>query len=189
MQHNLKVIRRVRSSQNTIAATRERRIWFFKFYSAHSEAIFRHCFFRVSSRQKAEDLAQETFLRAWEQMERGAQIENIKAFLYRVANNLIIDFYRSKSRKDSSLEALMDEGVSFSRADHELLLDSIEKHEILRKLEHLEKGDREIILMRFVKDMSPFEIATTLGVSENAVSVRVYRALRRFKEVLRQSGD
>ena len=63
---------------------------FLNAYDAYADAIYRHCFFRVFSKERAEELAQETFMKTWEYVARGNVIENYKAFLYRVTNNLII---------------------------------------------------------------------------------------------------
>ena len=72
------------------------------------DAIFRHCYFRVFDRERARDLVQETFLKTWEYLTRGHDIENIRAFLYRVATNLIID--DSRRKKEISLEQLSESG-------------------------------------------------------------------------------
>src|SRR3989344_8687889 len=81
---------------------------FLKLYDDLADPIFRHCFFRVSDREKAKDIMQETFTRTWEYLAKGETVKNLKAFLYRVANNLIIDAYRKK--KEVSLDNLMSEG-------------------------------------------------------------------------------
>src|SRR5438045_2414242 len=84
---------------------------FLKAYDEYADAIFKHCYFRVSSRTKAEDLTQETFMKAWHYFAEGSVIENVKALLYRIATNLIIDEYRRK--KEESLENLMTHADAF----------------------------------------------------------------------------
>ena len=69
---------------------------FTKAYDELSDAIFRHCWFRIGDRERAKDLMQETFTKSWQYISRGEKVDNLKAFLYRVANNLIIDEYRKK---------------------------------------------------------------------------------------------
>ena len=81
---------------------------FTKAYDELSDAIFRHCWFRIGDRERAKDLMQETFTKSWQYISRGEKVDNLKAFLYRVANNLIIDEYRKK--KELSLDNLMVEG-------------------------------------------------------------------------------
>jgi len=60
-------------------------------YDKYSEAIFRHCYYRVFDRERAKDFVQETFCKTWKYIVDGNDIENIRAFLYKTANNLIID--------------------------------------------------------------------------------------------------
>jgi PHP family Zn ribbon phosphoesterase len=68
---------------------------------------------QVFERDIAHDLTQETFLKTWKQISDGTKIDNIKAWLYRVAQNLVIDYVRKK--KDSSLEELQADGFNPDR--------------------------------------------------------------------------
>src|SRR6266566_458854 len=81
---------------------------FIQVYDQFADAIFRHCWFRVSDRERAKDLTQETFVKVWKILDRGESVENMRAYLYRIANNLIIDHYRKK--KDVSLDLLQEDG-------------------------------------------------------------------------------
>jgi len=74
-------------------------------YDLYADAIFRHCYFRVNDREKAVDLMQETFMKTWEYLASGKKVTNLRAFLYRSANNLIVDqARRAKLRQEDSLE-------------------------------------------------------------------------------------
>src|SRR3989344_7747615 len=66
-------------------------------YEQHADAIYRHCYFRVYNEDLAKDLSQETFIKTWKYVTEVKEIKNIKAFLYRVAVNLIIDNSRKKT--------------------------------------------------------------------------------------------
>ena len=79
---------------------------FLKAYDEYSDAIFRHCYFRVSDREKAKDLTQDTFTKTWEYVLKNGEVTDLRAFLYKVANNLIIDTYRKK--KEDSLDDMME---------------------------------------------------------------------------------
>ncbi|MBX9765248.1 RNA polymerase sigma factor, partial [Patescibacteria group bacterium] len=75
-------------------------------YNTHSDALFRHAFFRLSDRERALDLTQDTFIKAWDYVRGGGDVRSPKSFLFRILNNLIIDEYRrSKSESlDKKLE-------------------------------------------------------------------------------------
>src|SRR5690242_12894969 len=79
---------------------------FLKAFDELSEPLFRHLYFRVYSKQRAEELLQDTFMKTWNYLRGGKEVENLKAFLYRVANNLAID--ESRKHKEQSLETLLE---------------------------------------------------------------------------------
>ncbi len=155
---------------------------FLKAYDEFADAIFRHCYFRMSDRDKAKDITQETFLRAWEYLEKGNEIQAMRSFLYRVANNLIIDEMRKK--KTLSLEKLQDEGFDPSFDGKEKTERLADAHQLLSVLNHLESPYRDVITMRYVNDMSPKEIAEILEESENAVSVRIHRGIAKLRTLM-----
>src|SRR3989344_4442190 len=75
-------------------------------FEKHSDELFRHCHLRLSDRQRALELTQETFLRAWGYVVKGEEVHQWRAFLYRILNNLIVDEYRK--HKSQSLDALLE---------------------------------------------------------------------------------
>jgi RNA polymerase sigma-70 factor, ECF subfamily len=154
---------------------------FLKLYDDLAEPLFRHCYFRVSSRELAEDLTQESFLRVWNYLAEGKTIDNPKAFLYRIAGNLIVDHYRRK--KDSSLDALAEDGFDPSGDDASSILEYASGQQALKLLEKLEPTYREILTMRYVNDLSLTDIAEIVGQSENAVSVRIHRGIEKLKQL------
>jgi len=156
---------------------------FLEAYDNHADAIFRHCFFRVFSREKAQDLTQETFTKSWEYISRGGEIKNIRAFLYKVASNLIID--ESRKKRALSLDALMEEGFDFGTDERGKLEDIISAKEALVLMEKLDDSYKEVVLLRYVEDLSPKEIAEILGETENMVSVRIHRGVKKIKELIK----
>lgn len=156
---------------------------FIKLYDDMADQLFRHCFFKVSNRELALDLVQETFSRTWEYIASGKKVNNVRGFLFKVANNLIIDEYRKK--KVVSLEKLQERtGFDAPVQDHKKTMFSVEVDNILKHINKLDKKYRDVILMRYVNDYSPKEIASILGESENAVSVRINRGLKKVQEMI-----
>lgn len=159
---------------------------FLQAYDDYADAIFRHCFFRVSSdRERAKDLVQETFTKTWEYMRVGRRVENIRAFLYRVATNLIIDAARRK--KMYSLDELREDGFDPPSADTpDALGGRIDARRMVPFLSKLDGLYREAIVMRFIDDLTPKEIATITGETENVISVRVHRGVKKLRAMMEQ---
>ncbi len=152
-------------------------------YDEHSDALFRHCLIRVRDRDVAKDIVQETFSRTWLYLSEGKKVEYIRAFLYRVANNLIVD--GSRKRKSSSLDAMMeDDGFEVRDESIRDFADVPAAREAVAMLKSLDEIYRTAITMRYIDEMSPREIAETLGVSENVVSVRIHRGIERLSRMM-----
>ncbi len=163
--------------------------WFLDAYEQYADAIFRHCALRLMDREQGRELMQETFIRAWESVGRGTKVENCRAFLYKVANNLIIDVARRrKLRTQDSLEALQETG--FDLPDREP--SPARQTEAALAMESMRKLDepyRTALVMRFVDGLPPAEIAKVLGVSQNVISVRIHRGLEKLESAVNPSHD
>lgn len=150
-------------------------------YENYQAAIYRHCFFRVYSKTRAEELVQETYMRAWQYLAQGKVVENLRAFLYRVANNLIID--ESRKKKEDSLEVLMEKSPAYEPFYEGGK--SIEKqvlyHEVIEGMKFLPEDYREILMLRYIDDLDPKEIAEILDTNANNVSVKINRAVKALK--------
>jgi RNA polymerase sigma-70 factor (ECF subfamily) len=171
---------------------------FLEAYHQYADAIYRHCFFRTYSKGRAEELTQETFMRAWQYMngysatdqgpDKRKEIKNMRAFLYQIATNLIID--ESRKKKELSLDAIMEEPVSFepTSEEHSQLEQEVLVKEILAVVQALPEDSREVLIMRYVDDLTPKEIAEILGISANNASVKINRALQTLKKIVNQKS-
>jgi RNA polymerase sigma-70 factor, ECF subfamily len=154
---------------------------FLSAYDNYSEAIYRHCFFRVYSKVRAEELVQETFMRVWQYLMQGKKVENLRAFLYRVANNLIID--ESRKKKEESLEILMEKSPAYepSYEGHKSIEKKILYNEVVDGMKDLPPDYKEILVLRYIDDLDPKEIAQILETNANNVSVKINRAVKALK--------
>lgn len=152
-------------------------------YDSYADAIFRHCYFRLLKRERAKELMQETFIKTMDYLKKGKEVENIRALLYRVANNLIIDDFRK--RKEMSLDALHEQGFDPTGADEHSVRRHLEEQRITSTLAKLPPEDRELVVMRYIDELKPREIAEHLNLSPNVVSVRLHRAMKELKDLLK----
>lgn len=162
--------------------TQDREKEFLTAYDSYADALFRHCYFRIYDRDAAKDLAQEAFCRTWAYLAEGKEVDNLRAFLYRVVNNLIIDFVKKK--KPVSLEGLEEKGIVPSVSFTEKLETNLTAQKIISLIESLDETYRIVLTMRFVDDFSPKEIAEVLELSENVVSVRLHRGIKKLQKKL-----
>ncbi len=147
----------------------------------YSDALFRYCFFKVSDREIAKDLVQETFMKTWSYLAKGEKVDNIRAFFYRILSNLIIDEYRKK--KTVSLDKLSLSGfdpVFVDSVDQENKMDG---ERAIGMLSEIPPMYRDVVFMRYVEDMTLAEIAKITKESENTVAVRVHRGLKKIKKI------
>lgn len=159
-------------------------------YERYSDELFRHCAMRLSDRERALELTQEAFVRAWQYIQRGEEVRELRPFLYRTLRNLIIDEYRKY--KSVSLEAMAgeeDESAEYLLPPDETntletAIDRFDGKLALERLQELQENYRDVLLLRYVDGLSPKEIAKEIGESENAVSVRIHRGLKKLRELL-----
>ena len=150
-------------------------------YRQYADSLFRHCYFRVFNKERAEELVQDIFMKTWDYLCEGNTIQTMRPFLYKVANNLIIN--EARKHKEHSLEELELQG--FQPVSHELPLPEImEGKEMRALLLQVEAPYREIITMRYLDDLTPKEIAEVLGVSADVVSVRIHRGLAKLRTLV-----
>lgn len=159
---------------------------FITYYDSLADALFRHCYFRVFDRERAKDVVQETFCRTWDYLSKGNKVDNVRAFLYRVATNLIID--ESRKKKTLSLDELQEQGFEVRDDSHHTIYHSLEvRHDMEKVREALKQLDpkfREVLVLRYINDFGPKEISEITGETENVVSVRLHRATKRLRTLL-----
>lgn len=157
---------------------------FTELYNDEADSIYRFCFLRTSDREVAIDLMQDTFMRFWETLSRDDEIRSGRAFLFTIARNKIIDWYRRK--KSLSLEALTEK----AGMEGELFSDMTRKEEIemaheakflVERIRELDPQYQQVVYFRFVEDLKPKEIAEILEIPVNLVSVRIHRGIRQLR--------
>ncbi|MCK9351355.1 MAG: RNA polymerase sigma factor [Candidatus Paceibacterota bacterium] len=151
-------------------------------YDAHADALFRFAYFQVSDREAANDIVQDVFMETWKYLSEGGEIENFRAFLYRVARNRIIDHYRK--HRSQSLDAIQESGMDFSdERSREVSEARSEAMHILRLLDRVDKKYREPVLLRYMEGMGVKEIAQILDESESNTSVLIHRGIEQLKKL------
>ena len=148
-------------------------------HNDYEKGLNSHAFFKVHDHVLSEDLVQDTFLKTWSYLVKGGQIDVMKAFLYHVLNNLIIDEYRK--HKTTSLDALIEKGFEPKDNDSERTFNMIDGKAALILIQRLPVTYQKVMRMRFVQDLSLKEISLITGQTKNTIAVQVHRGLARLK--------
>lgn len=138
-----------------------------------------HAYFKLHDHAMGNDLVQDTFIKTWSYLVRGGKIDVMKAFLYHVLNNLIVDEYRK--RKTSSLDMLMEKGFEPHTGDSARFYDMLDGKAALLLIARLPVAYQKVMRMRYVQDLSLKEMALLTGRSQNAIAVQAHRGLKKLK--------
>lgn len=148
----------------------------------HSRLVYRIAYSVLHDATDAEDATQETFLRALKHGRKFAGIDDPKAWLARVAWRVAVERRRGVERSCGRSEALNDDVASIA-ANAEVGVIERERSEVLQKLiAGLPESLRDPLILSTLKELSPREVAATLGISEAAVRSRAFRARETLRE-------
>lgn len=160
---------------------------FLSAYDKFAAGILRHIYLRVNSKEVSEDLTQETFFKAWDNIvKNGTVVRNYKTFLFRIANNLIIDYYRRKSKPVIPIDSLMADEPSVAALQSEEAENNINRNLIEEFLLDLSDEHRQIVIFRYVNDLSVKEISDITGRSKNSINVIIHRSIKYIKKEIKK---
>jgi len=151
----------------------------------HQQAVFRLAYLLLGDAYDAEDIAQETFLRAWKALQRFDATRPLRPWLLSIAANLSRNRHRSVGRYVAALtRAFRDEPkpptVEEKNAQH------TEAKDLWQAVQHLEVHDQQIVYLRYFLELSVAETAETLRVAEGTVKSRLSRALEKLRKIIHQ---
>lgn len=158
------------------------RTQFEKAFEAYSDELYRYCFFRLGERERAEELVQEAFMKSWQAVAAGGQIENLRAYLYRSLHNMVVNEYRDR-KHHSSLEALAEsQGFEPAVEDDSERLEDVKA--AIELLDRLDPPYKEVMVLRYVNDLPVKDIAHILKESETSISVKIHRAIKKLQKII-----
>jgi RNA polymerase sigma-70 factor, ECF subfamily len=154
--------------------------------NAYAKPIFNLAFRMTGSRQDADDLAQETFLRAYRKLNRFDPEKKFFTWLYTIALNIIRNHLKSSPER-TARKAKMDHPPAnpVDTANPEGLFLAREKEQLLEIcLQQLPSDLKEAIVLRFYQDLTFDEIAAITDTTVSAVKMRAYRGLERLRALV-----
>jgi RNA polymerase sigma-70 factor, ECF subfamily len=151
------------------------------FYDKYVKSIYRFVYMKVGNKQVAEDITQDVFLKIWQHLVDKKNVKSFQAFIFRIARNTVVDHYRS-SKQELPLD-YMPESV-------EIVEESILKADknmdatiLLKEIASLKSEYQEVLLLRYVEDMSIDDMAHVLSKDKNNIRVTIHRAISKLKTI------
>ena len=151
-------------------------------YDHFADKIYRFIYFRVGHKEVAEDILSDTFVKSWEKINQINTPHALSGWLYQIAKNNIIDYYRIKKELVplEEVENILEDAVS----PVDLTNASIQQKKILQVMDQLSSEQQEVIKYKFFEDLTNEEIAYVMGKTVGAVRVLQHRAIIKLKELL-----
>jgi RNA polymerase sigma-70 factor (ECF subfamily) len=156
-------------------------------YERYLEKIYRYVFYRVGEHVDTEDLTETVFLKAWESLPQQGQqnpVQNFQAWIYRIAHNTIIDFYRTR-KPYTYLDSItpVDDPAP---APERVIQSHQENQRLAQAISRLKPSAQQVIACRFISQLSHAETAEIMGLTEGHVRVLQHRALKQLRKILKE---
>lgn len=158
-------------------------------YEQYLSAIYRYIFYRVNNEHDAEDLTERTFLKAWQYLskKKNVEIQNFRAWIYRIAHNTVIEHYRTRKESTSIEDAY---SIQDPNPTPEAFTDlQLDKDDLARAITQLEPNMQQVIILRFINEMSHAETAEILEIKPNNARILQHRALKKLREILSKDAN
>ncbi len=154
-------------------------------YDRYAGPIYGYLYRIIGDATHAEDLAGEVFLRLLQALRTSrAPRDNLEGWLYRVAHNLAMDWFRRQ--KKGPPVPLADELVAQDGQPSDLVEDEQAKQQLRARIRRLSSDQQRVILLRFAEELPLVEVARLMGKSEGAVKILQHRALNRLRKLLQE---
>jgi RNA polymerase sigma-70 factor (ECF subfamily) len=153
-------------------------------YDHYQAMIYRFVVIKVGSREEAEDITHQVFLSAWQKV-RGYKHRGhpFSSWLYRIARNQVIDHYRAK-KGEVSIDKIDPELFATAERESNDLTQKFQLEMVRKAIAALKTDYQDVIIMRFVEDISLKETAAILKKSEGAIKLIQHRAIKELKKAL-----
>ena len=160
---------------------------FGKIYDELVKPIYRYIYYRVE-RQIAEDLTEETFLKAWQNLSKyKAGKHPFSAWVFRIAHNLVCDYYRKNEPSYEIDENLVDDKTHASPSTQLNL--KLNEVRLRKAINQLPENYQQVILLKYINEEDNAVIAKVIGKSEGAVRTLQFRALEKLRNILEEKKE
>ncbi len=154
-------------------------------YNAYFERIYNFIFYRVSHKETAEDLTEDVFVKVFGKIRGLAELQAFEGWLFQIARNKVIDYYRSK-KQIIPLEEI-ENTLEYETNVVDVVNLQTQQTLFIKLLRELSPEQQQVIKLKFLEDLDNNIIAQILNKTEGAVRVLQHRAISKLKELIDQS--
>lgn len=151
-------------------------------YNHYFERIYRFIFYRVSHKETAEDLTEDVFVKLFKNLRKLEQHAAFEGWLFQIARNQVIDYYRSK-RQVVPLEEI-ENTLEYETNIVDLVNLKTEQTVFIKLLKELNAEQQQVLKLKFFEDLENTTIAQIMGKTEGAIRVIQHRAIAKLKELV-----
>ncbi len=167
---------------------------FSQIYDRYIDKIYRFVYLKVNSQEMAEDITSKVFLKGWEAYKAKSEIrnpkseiENIGAFLYQIARNAVVDYYRERGRTKIVSADASPQIADPTESAQDMAVLSANVSSIKKSIQKLKKEYQDIIIWHYLEDMPIVNIAKLLDKPAGTVRVMLHRGLKDLKDIVQES--
>lgn len=161
---------------------------FGEIYDTLVKPIYRYIYYRVD-RHIAEDLTEETFLKAWQNLSKYKEgVSPFSAWVFRIAHNLVVDHYRKNGEGSAEIDEQHADDKVHASPSQQLNI-KLNEIKLRRAVNQLPENYQQIILLKYINEEDNTVIAKVIGKSEGAVRTLQFRALEKLREILEKKRD
>ncbi len=157
---------------------------FASLYDVYISRVYRFVYFKVSNQQEAEDITADLFLKAWKYLTNDdtKEVGSFSGLIYDMARNATVDWYRKNAQSHiCALDDIMhlSDGSDMAQST----ADRFDSHALIKQIKTMKHEYQEVLILKFVEELSMTEIAALLGRSQVSVRVTLHRATKKLKEI------
>lgn len=159
---------------------------FAQLYDLFVNQIYKYIYYRVGAKD-AEDLTELVFLKTWENIKQyKSGYRNFSSWIFKIAHNIVVDFYRSNHKVDELNENVEDSRIEASST--QMASKRLNQELLTSAMKGLKDEYRQILILSYMNEMANEEISHIMGRSQAALRILKFRALRSLRKIFEQMG-
>lgn len=160
--------------------------YFSQLYDEHLERVYRFIYFKVNSESVAQDICSDVFTHLWKQISLDKEVKNPSAFLFALARNAVIDYYRSNSKEKgmADIEDFAHLLTDKKQDIHKNIQIKEEMQLVNTAMNSMKEEYRQAVFMYYVEQEPITEVARSLGKSQGATRVLISRGMKQLRQIL-----